>query len=212
MYFLKDILEKMKKQAKELKAPVFEKEKIIDKDVFKITIFAILSTRTKDETTIRVCKKLFEKVKSFEDLLKIGEKELENLLYGVGFYKNKAKLLKRLAKEVIERYDSNLPDSLEELVKLPGIGLKVAKVILNEAFNKPYVAVDTHVLRISNRLGIINTKSFKEANEILEKILPEDIKLEYNKVFVAFGQTVCKPIKPNCEICSINNYCEYYKK
>lgn len=201
----------MEKQAKELNAPVYQKEKVVDKDAFKITVFAVLSTRTKDETTIKVCKRLFEKVKNFEDLLKIDEKELESLLYGIGFYRNKAKILKKLAKEIIEKYNSIVPNKLEELVKLPGIGLKVAKVILNEAFNLPYVAVDTHVLRISNRLGIINTKDFKEANEILENILPENLKIKYNKTLVAFGQTVCKPKNPKCEICKVKDFCKYYK-
>ncbi|MFH7903694.1 MAG: endonuclease III [Candidatus Aenigmatarchaeota archaeon] len=200
----------MEKEARKLNAPVFQKEEVIDKDEFKITIFAVLSTRTKDEVTIKVCRELFQKVKNWEDLVRIDEKDLEKLLFGVGFYRNKAKILKKLAKEILEKYNGRVPQTLEELVSLPGIGNKVAKVILNEAFNKPYVAVDTHVHRISNRLGIVNTKNVRETEKILEKIIPESLKIKYNKIFVAYGQTICLPKRPLCKKCKIRGYCKYF--
>jgi len=208
--WLEKILKIMEKEARKLNAPVFQKEKIVDKDEFKVTVFAVLSTRTKDEVTIKVCERLFEKVKSWEDLWRIDEKELENLLYGVGFYRNKAKILKRLAKEILEKYNGKLPSSFNELIKLPGIGNKVAKVILNETFNLPYVAVDTHVHRISNRLGIVNTKNVRETEKILEEIVPERLKSRYNKIFVAYGQTICLPKNPLCKKCKIREVCKYY--
>lgn len=200
----------MEKEAKKLNAPVFQKEEVVDKDEFKITVFAVLSTRTKDETTIKVCKRLFERVKSWQDLVSIDEKELENILFGVGFYRNKAKILKKLAKEIIEKYNGKIPNELDKLIKLPGIGNKVAKVILNEVFNEPYVAVDTHVHRISNRLGIVNTKNIRETEKILEEILPEKLKIRYNKIFVAYGQTICLPKKPLCKKCKISRHCNYF--
>jgi len=205
---LEKVLKLMKIQSKN--APVFKISRIANNE-FKIAIYAILSSRTRDEITLKVCKKLFKKIKNVEDLIKIDEKELEKLIYPVGFYKNKAKILKKFAIELKNRFNSKIPSNLNDLLTLPGIGLKVAKVILSEAFKKPHIAVDSHVLRIANKLGIINTKNVKRANEILEKIVPERLKLEVNKIFVAFGQTVCKPKNPKCKECSIKNFCKYKK-
>jgi endonuclease-3 len=205
---LEKVLKLMKIQSKN--APVFKISRIANNE-FKISIYAILSSRTRDEITLKVCKKLFKKIKNVEDLIKIDEKELEKLIYPVGFYKNKAKILKKFAIELKNRFNSKIPSNLNDLLTLPGIGLKVAKVILSEAFKKPYIAVDSHVLRIANRLGMINTKNVRRANEILEKIVPERLKLEFNKIFVAFGQTVCKPKNPKCKECSIKNFCKYKK-
>ena len=206
---IEKILKLMKKQSSD--APVWKINKIANTK-FKIAIFAILSSRTKDEITLKVCKKLFKKIKNVKDLIKIDKKELEKLIYPVGFYKVKTKILKNFAIELKRKFNSKIPSKLEDLISLPGIGIKTAKVILSEAFKKPYIAVDTHVLRISNRLGLINTKDIKEANEILEKIIPENLKIEFNKIFVAFGQTICKPKNPKCNECLIKDFCKYYKK
>lgn len=207
---LEKILKIMEKEALKLNAPVFKKYEVVNKDPFKISIFAILSTRTKDSTTINVCKRLFEKVKNFEDLIKIDQKELENLLYGVGFYRKKAKILKEFAKEILEKFEGKIPKNLEELIKLPGIGSKVAKVILNELYDLPYVAVDIHVHRISNRIGIVNTKNIKETEKVLEKIIPDKLKIKYNRILVAYGQTICLPKNPLCKKCKIRRYCKFY--
>lgn len=206
---LEKILEIMEKEAKRLKAPVFQKEKVVDNDAFKIAVFAVLSTRTKDKITIEVCRKLFRRVKSWEDLVEIDLKELEKIIYGIGFYRNKAKILKKLAREIIEKYGGKIPEDLKELTKLPGIGNKVAKVILSEVFNIPCIAVDTHVHRISNRIGIIRTKNLKESEEILEKIISKNLKSKYNKILVGYGQTICLPKKPLCKKCKIRRSCKY---
>ncbi|MEM7818041.1 MAG: endonuclease III [Candidatus Aenigmatarchaeota archaeon] len=206
---LEKILEIMEKEAKRLKAPVFQKEKVVDNDAFKIVVFAVLSTRTKDKITIEVCRKLFRRVKSWEDLVEIDLKELEKIIYGIGFYRNKAKILKKLAREIIEKYGGKIPEDLKELTKLPGIGNKVAKVILSEVFNIPCIAVDTHVHRISNRIGIIRTKNLKESEEILEKIISKNLKIRYNKILVGYGQTICLPKKPLCKKCKIRRSCKY---
>ncbi|MEM5832113.1 MAG: endonuclease III [Candidatus Aenigmatarchaeota archaeon] len=206
---LEKILEIMEKEAKRLKAPVFQKEKVVDNDAFKIVVFAVLSTRTKDKITIEVCRKLFRRVKSWEDLVEIDLKELEKIIYGIGFYRNKAKILKKLAREIIEKYGGKIPEDLKELTKLPGIGNKVAKVILSEVFNIPCIAVDTHVHRISNRIGIIRTKNLKESEEILEKIISKNLKSKYNKILVGYGQTICLPKKPLCKKCKIRRSCKY---
>ncbi|MEM0243257.1 MAG: endonuclease III [Candidatus Aenigmatarchaeota archaeon] len=207
---LEKILEIMEKEAKRLKAPVFQKEKVVDNDAFKIVVFAVLSTRTKDKITIEVCRKLFRRVKNWKDLVEIDLKELEKIVYGIGFYRNKAKILKKLAREIIEKYGGKIPEDLKELTKLPGIGNKVAKVILSEVFNIPCIAVDTHVHRISNRIGIIRTKNLKESEEILEKIISKNLKSRYNKILVSYGQTICLPKKPLCKKCKIRRSCKTY--
>ncbi|MEM5832456.1 MAG: endonuclease III [Candidatus Aenigmatarchaeota archaeon] len=194
---------------KEVKnAPVFRKIKIVDKDPFRIITFAVLSSRTKDEALIKVCKILFKKAKDFKDLIKMKRKDLESILYPIGFYKRKAMILKKLAKQIIK--SKKLPDRLEEIVKLYGVGRKVGKVILNELYDSNVVAVDTHVHRISNRIGIINTKSIKESENMLEKIVPENLKKDLNKTLVAFGQTICKPKNPLCYKCPLKKACKYY--
>jgi len=206
---IEKILKLMEKQSSN--APVWKINKIA-KNEFEIAIFVILSSRTKDEITLKVCKKLFKKIKNVEDLIKIDEKELEKLIYPVGFYKVKAKILKNFALELKRKFNSKIPSKLEDLISLPGIGIKTAKVILSEAFKKPCIAVDTHVLRISNRLGLINTKDINEANDILERIIPENLKIKFNKTFVAFGQTICRPKNPKCNICLLKDFCKYFKK
>ncbi|MEM5811239.1 MAG: endonuclease III [Candidatus Aenigmatarchaeota archaeon] len=194
---------------KEVKnAPVFRKMQIVDKNPFRIITFAVLSPRAKDETLIKVCKILFRKAKDFKDIVKMKRKDLESILYPIGFYKRKSMTLKKLAKQIIKL--KKLPNRLEEIVKLYGIGRKVGKVILNELYDSNVVAVDTHVHRISNRIGIINTKSIKESEKELEKIVPENLKKDFNKILVAFGQTICKPKNPLCYKCSLKKGCKYY--
>ncbi len=197
----------MEKEARKRNAPVFRKSKILKGNPFQIFVFAFLSSRTKDEKTLEICERLFKKVKNFEDILKINKKELENLIYGVGFYKQKAKNLKIVANQIVKKYGGRIPDNLEELTKLKGVGRKIAKVILNEVFKKETIAVDVHVHRISNRLGIIKTKTIRETDKVLDEIVPRKLKKRYNKIFVAFGQTVCKPKKPLCNECPLNEIC-----
>ena len=136
--------------------------------------------------------------------------KIESLLFGVGFYKQKAKNLKKCAKIILEKYKGKIPESIEELKKLPGVGTKIAKVILNELYEKPLIAVDVHVHRISNRIGIINTNKIDESDKILEKIIPEHLKIKFNRVLVAYGQTICKPKNPLCKECKIKSICKFY--
>ncbi len=209
MKYLNKILKLMEIQSKKLNAPIYKKLEIVNKNPFKIFVFAILSPRTKDETLIKILPKFFSKFKDFKDLANANLNEIEDLIKNIGLYKQKAKRLKNAAKEIIEKYNGKIPNKLEEIVKISGIGNKVGKVILNELYNLPYVAVDTHVHRISNRLGIVNTKRVEETEKILEEILPKEIKIKYNRTFVAFGQTVCLPKNPKCNICKIKKFCKY---
>ncbi len=206
---IRDIFNKIKQEVIKYNPPVLRKNNILDND-FKKFVAIFLSPRTKDEVLIKVCEKLFKHVKSFKDVLEIDTKILERIIKPVGMYRIKAKNLKLASKKILEEYNGNIPSSYEELIKINGIGKKVAKVILSEIYNKSYVAVDTHVHRISNRIGIISTKNVDETDRVLDKILPEDIKKEYNRIMVAFGQTICLPKKPKCNICPIKIYCKHF--
>ncbi len=178
-------------------------------DPFRVLVCALISTRTKDETTAMVCKRLFERIKNVDDLYNIDEEELSRLLYPVGFYKNKAKFLKSIAEEIKKNYSSQVPNKLEDLLKLKGVGRKVANLVLSEGYGIPAICVDTHVHRITNRWCLIKSKNPEETERKLAEILPEKYWIEFNKLLVAFGQTVCKPVKPLCGVCPIREYCEY---
>ncbi len=205
-----DVMRILKEEFPKWRAPIVGLMAQKSGDPFKTLICALLSTRTKDETTAKVCERFFEKVKNYEDILKKDLSELESLIYPVGFYRNKARQLKELAKVVLEKFGGKVPDKREELLKLPGVGRKVANLVLVDAFKKPAICVDAHVHRISNRWGLIKTKTPEETERELEKVLPVEYWLDYNKLLVAFGQTTCKPMNPKCQECKVNGYCDYF--
>jgi endonuclease-3 len=179
---------------------------------FQILVATILSARTKDEVSEKISRKIFEKVKKPEDLLKFSEDKLAKEIYPVGFYRIKAKNLLNLAKIIIEKYNGKVPEKMEELLELPGVGRKTANIVLSYAFNKPAIAVDTHVHRIFNRWGFVNTKSPEETENELRKKLPKQLWKKVNNLLVNFGKTICKPIKPLCKECPINQVCPYPQK
>jgi endonuclease-3 len=179
---------------------------------FQILVATILSARTKDELSEKISRKIFEKVKEPKDLLKFSEDELAKEIYPVGFYRIKAKNLLKLAKIIIEKYNGKVPEKMEELLELPGVGRKTANIVLSYAFNKPAIAVDTHVHRIFNRWGFVSTKSPEETENKLRKKLPKGLWRKVNNLLVNFGKTICKPIKPLCNQCPINQVCPYPQK
>ncbi len=176
---------------------------------FQMLVMTLLSSRTKDLTTIPIVKRLFAKYPKPEDFVRIKATELEKWLYGVGFYKVKARNVQKLSKIILEKYRGKVPDTFEELTALPGVGRKTANCVLAYTFKKPAIAVDTHVHRVSNRLGWVKTKTPEETEEALKKIVPGDLWIEVNRLFVGHGQTICVPINPKCNICQIRKYCEY---
>src|SRR3989338_6956384 len=176
---------------------------------FQMLVMTSLSARTRDSTTIPLVKKLFVKYPRPDDFVKVDIKILEKELYGVGFYKVKAKQVKELSKIIVEKYHGRVPDTFEELTSLPGVGRKTANCVLAYTFKKPAIAVDIHVHRISNRLGCVKTKTPDETEEALQKIVPKDSWIDVNRLFVGHGQTICLPINPKCTLCPIRNYCDY---
>lgn len=202
----------LKNEVAKYRVPVVDLVQIQTKDPFKVLVATILSARTKDETTVNACKKLFAKVKKIDDFNKLEVKEIEKLIFPVGFYHNKAKFLKQLPSTLKEKFNNNIPQTVDELIQLPGVGRKTANLVVAIAFNKPAICVDVHVHRISNRLGYIKTKTPFESEMALRKKLPKQYWTTYNSILVAFGQFLCRPINPHCNICPITKYCNYYDK
>ena len=175
---------------------------------FMILISAVLSSRTKDVTMIPIAERIFEKYKTPEDFLRIPIKRLEKMIYGIGFYKTKAKRLKALSRALLEKHGGRVPSSLERLLELPGVGRKTANCVLVYAFRKPAIPVDVQVHRVSNRLGIVKTKKPVETEEALARVVPKRYWIELNELFVRHGQTICTPLAPFCSKCPIRKYCK----
>lgn len=178
------------------------------KDPFLVLICCILSLRTNDKTTYPCSMRMLALGKTPNDFAKIDIETLAKAIYPVGFYKNKAKQIIELSKILVEKYNSKVPNSIEELIKFKGVGRKTANLVLAKGFNLPAICVDVHVHRISNRLGYIKTKNPEETEFKLREILPKKYWIDFNTLFVTHGQNVCKPINPKCEICSIKDYCK----
>jgi endonuclease-3 len=178
---------------------------------FKVLISCILSQRTKDEVTREASEKLFKFANTPEKILKLNERKIESLIYPVGFYRQKAKRIKKVCKILIEKYNGKVPNSREELLKLPGVGFKTADVVLSYGYGKPVIAIDTHVFQVARRLGLTKSNDPEKIRENLHKIIPKKFRLIVNLLFVEFGKEICRTIRPKCEICPIKKLCEYHK-
>jgi endonuclease-3 len=177
-------------------------------DPYQVLISTLLSLRTKDEVTTRASRKIFERAVTPAEMLKLKKEEIRQLIYPVGFYKRKAETLLRVSKILLDRYDGKVPDDLDELLKLPGVGRKTANLVLTLGFGKPGICVDTHVHRISNRLGYVETKTPEQTEMALREKLPKTWWIPYNDILVAFGQALCKPVSPWCTKCPVSKWCE----
>ena len=178
------------------------------KSPFLVLISCLLSLRTKDTTTLPVCERLFVKVDSIDGFLRLSAAEIEKLIYPVGFYKTKARTILGICRDLQERFNGKVPGTLEELLTLKGVGRKTANLVLTEGFGELGVCVDTHVHRISNRLGYVKTRNPNETEFALREKLPTKYWIEYNALLVTWGQNVCKPISPLCSTCPVNRICE----
>ena len=176
-------------------------------DPFKILISTILSARTRDNNTRMATEKLFAKYNTPESIAEANVDELEQLIRSSGFYKVKAARIKEVSQVLIDEYDRNVPENYDELIELPGVGSKTANCVLVYAFKIPAIPVDTHVHRISNRLGWVKTKKPLKTEEALRNTIPKELWLKLNRLFVRFGQQICSPNRPKCEICPINEEC-----
>ena len=176
---------------------------------FQILVSTVMSARTKDSTTIPIAHKLFQTYKTPDDFIKLSQKKLEKLIYGIGFYRTKSKNIKELSNIIKEKYHNNVPNSMDELLSLPGVGRKTANCVLAYAFRIPSIPVDIHVHRISNRIGLVKTKTPEETEQVLLKTVPKEHWLDINELFVTHGQTICLPRNPQCQKCPIREWCDY---
>jgi endonuclease-3 len=181
------------------------------KSPFLVLISCLLSLRTRDETTLPASERLFARADTMQGMLDIPIDEIRKLIYPVGFYKTKALRIHDICNDLIHRFGSQVPDDIEELLTLKGVGRKTANLVLTEGFGKPGICVDTHVHRISNRLGYIRTSTPEATEFALRKKLPNRYWIEYNALLVTWGQNVCKPISPICTTCPVNNICRRVK-
>lgn len=202
----------MLREAEKRNAPVFTIDDFNGDDPFRSLIFSILSARTKDPASLIAAKRLFSKYPNARKLAKAERKKVEKLIHNVGFYRQKTKYVIGAAKMVVKDFNGKVPEDYENLVKLPGVGRKVANVLLAYTFDEDRIPVDTHVHRISNRLGWVKTKKPEQTEEALMKLVPKRLWTKVNSAMVSYGQTVCIPRNPKCSICKIRDYCRYYEK
>ena len=168
---------------------------------YTVLVSTLLSLRTKDEVTIGASERLLERAPDVYSLKDMDTADIEKLIFPCGFYKRKAVQLKRIAAEIIERFDGKIPATQEELLSLPGVGIKTANLVLNLGFGIDAICVDCHVHQIANRLGWISTKTPKESVDALEKVMPRRFWIPLNELLVAYGQTVCTSVSPFCSRC-----------
>jgi len=181
-------------------------------DPFQVLISTVLSQRTRDENTERASEKLFSKYRSPKQLSQASLKDIEPLIKGTGFYKTKALRIKEISRILVEKHRGKVPKDFNELTGLPGVGRKTANCVLVYAYRIPAIPVDTHVHRISNRLGLVKTKTPEQTELSLLKTVPQKHWIDLNEIFVRFGQQVCQPRKPLCWKCPIVRECHYPNK
>jgi len=204
---IRRIVEILREEKKKWNVPIVTLMSQTGSDPFKILVATVLSLRTKDEVTAKAAERLFQVADTPEKLLKLEEDEIASLIYPVGFYRRKAKNLKEIAKILIEKYGGKVPDDLEELLKLPGVGRKTANLVITLGYGKPGICVDTHVHRIMNRLGYVKTKTPEETEFALREKLPKEFWIEINDLLVSLGQHICHPTSPKCSQCPVEPYC-----
>jgi endonuclease III len=198
----------LKREYRKWKMPSVTRTARRSRDPFQVLISTILSLRTKDETTSNASKRLFKMADNPRDMLELSPVRIGKAIYPVGFYRNKAKIIRGVCETLIEKYNSKVPDEIDELLKLKGVGRKTANLVVTLGYGKPGVCVDTHVHRISNRWGFIETKSPFETEMVLREKLAKRYWIDYNSFLVAFGQSICRPISPKCTECPVEKYCE----
>lgn len=179
-------------------------------DPYRVLIRTILSQRTRDENTDQASKQLFSKHKTMDEIAHADVEDLESLIKKAGFFHVKAQRIKDVSKILLEAYNGVVPEDIEELLTLPGVGRKTANCVLVYGFNIPAIPVDVHVHRISNRIGLVKTKYPEETEEKLLKIVPKNFWIELNDLMVQFGQSICRPLSPLHEQCPIKEFCDYY--
>jgi len=202
------VLHTIENQVSKVSIPYVTKISDRRKDPFKVLVSCILSLRTKDEVAAKASESLFKTVKAPYDILKLNTAKIAKVIYPVGFYRNKARVLQGIARRIVDKYKGSVPSISEELLSFNGIGPKTANLVLGLGFGIPAICVDTHVHRISNRLGWVYTKTPYDTEDALKKIIAKKWWIRLNTIFVAFGQHICLPVSPWCSKCKVRDYCK----
>lgn len=197
----------LKQEIRGWKVPIVTEISEKTRDPFRVLVSTVLSLRTKDECTAEASQRLFALAKTPQELLSLPEKKIATTIYPVGFYNTKAKHLKQIAALLIEQYGGRVPDNVNELLKLPGVGRKTANLVVTIGYGKPGICVDTHVHRITNRWGYIKTRNPHETEFALREILPKKYWLIINDLLVTYGQNRCAPVSPKCSECPLIKWC-----
>jgi endonuclease III len=201
------LLRLLRKAAPGWNAPVLTLMAAEKHDPFLTLIGCILSLRTKDETTAIAAPRLFARASTPQTMSQLAPEEIARLIYPVGFYRTKARVIIQICRDLIEKFDGKVPDKIDQLLTLNGVGRKTANLVVTEAFGKPGICVDTHVHRISNRFGLVETAAPDKTEAALRDVLPRRYWREYNSLLVAFGQTICQPVSPWCSRCPVADLC-----
>ncbi len=196
----------LRSEVKRLKTP-YVTEVAEKKDPFRVLVSCIISLRTKDETTRQASERLFALADTPEAVSRLDEKTIERAIFPAGFYRTKARTIRGIARELISKYHSRVPDEIDELLKLRGVGRKTANLVVTMGFGRPGICVDTHVHRITNRWGLVSTKTPEETEFALRERLPKRYWIEINDLLVTYGQNVCAPVSPFCSRCRISESC-----
>ncbi len=176
-------------------------------DPFRILISCLLSLRTKDEVTAGASARLFRLADTPATMLQLREKTIARVIYPVGFYRTKARVIRGVCRSLIAQYAGRVPDDIDELLRLKGVGRKTANLVVSIGYGRPAICVDTHVHRISNRWGYVRTRTPEETEQALRRKLPRRHWIVYNDLLVSFGQNICKPVSPLCSRCPVAGYC-----
>jgi endonuclease-3 len=179
---------------------------------YELLVAVILSAQCTDKRVNQVTSVLFKEYNTPEKMITLSQEQLEEKIRSCGFFHNKAKHILDCSKDLIDKYNGEIPSNKKELMALAGVGEKTANVVLATAFNVPAIAVDTHVFRVSNRLGLAKSKDVFKTQKQLEKVLPKDKWIKFHYALVLHGRYVCKSQRPNCEGCELREYCDFYKK
>ena len=178
------------------------------RDPFRILIACVLSLRTKDHTTTEASRRLFALAFTPSSMLRLSRRRIETAIYPVGFYRTKARQIREICRHLLTEYGGRVPDSIEELLTLQGVGRKTANLVVTVGFGKPGICVDVHVHRISNRWGYVKTKTPEHTEQTLRRKLPHRYWITFNDLLVPFGQNVCQPVSPHCSRCKLAGYCD----
>jgi len=176
-------------------------------DPFRVLIACLLSLRTKDETTGPAAARLFAFADTPRAMLRLTPRQIERAIFPVGFYRTKARVILGVCRDLIERFDGRVPNDIDALLTLKGVGRKTANLVVTQGFNKPGICVDVHVHRISNRLGYVKTRNPEETEMALRRRLPRRYWIGYNDLLVSFGQNICQPVSPRCSVCPVSHAC-----